>query len=248
MTERVHLRVYPFLQGGTDMKIIAHRSGPTVLPEQTVQSALLALKEGADMIEVDTRFTKDGAVAVSHDLNVSRVFGDDRNVCDMTAAEFLALRHADAPAYCSHLLKDYLRSGVAPILLHIKESGEKLPALLELLKKHDYLDKVVFGVQESADISVIRAFHAGAKVLAFMPKAENAEEFIAAGADYIRLWEQWLTDERVNAVLSSGRKLWIMANNEELGFAYSSPAILKKWQEMGVDGVLLNDISPAAEL
>ena len=53
MTERVHLRVYPFLQGGTDMKIIAHRSGPTVLPEQTVQSALLALKEGADMIEVE---------------------------------------------------------------------------------------------------------------------------------------------------------------------------------------------------
>jgi len=230
------------------MKIIAHRSGPTVLPEQTIQSAELALREGADMIEADTRFTKDGAVAVSHDLNVSRVFGEDREVCDMTAEEFRALRHADAPGYCSHLLEDYLKSDVAPILLHIKESGDKLPILLELLKKFDYLDKVVFGVQESCDIAVIRAFHPGAKILAFMPRAECAEEFIAAGADYIRLWEQWMTEERVNAVLSSGRKLWIMANNEELGFAYSSPAILRKWQEMGVDGVLLNDISPAKEL
>ena len=230
------------------MKIIAHRSGPTSLPEQTVQSALLALSEGADMIEVDTRFTKDGAVAVSHDLNVGRVFGEDRLVCDMTAAEFRSLRHVDAPGYCSHLLEDYLKSGVAPMLLHIKESGEKLPILLELLKKHDYLGKVVFGVQESADIAVIRAFYPDAKVLAFMPKAENAEEFIAAGADYIRLWEEWMTDERVNAVLSSGKGLWIMANNPELGFAYSSPEILRKWQVMGVDGVLLNDISPAKEI
>ena len=230
------------------MKIIAHRSGPTSLPEQTVQSALLAFSEGADMIEVDTRFTKDGVVAVSHDLNVSRVFGEDKQVCDMTAAEFRALRHADAPGYCSHLLEDYLKSGVAPILLHIKESGEKLPILLELLKKHDYLDKVVFGVQESADIAVIREVYPAAKVLAFMRKEENAEEFIAAGADYIRLWEQWMTDERVNTVLSSGKGLWIMANNPELGFAYSSPEILRKWQAMGVDGVLLNDISPAKKI
>lgn len=230
------------------MKIIAHRSGPTSLPEQTVQSAKLALSEGTDMVEVDTRFTKDGQVAISHDLNVQRVFGVNREVCDMTAGEFRALRHADAPAHCSHLLEDYLKSGVSPILLHIKESGEKLPILLDTLKKYGYLDKVVFGVQESDDIAVIRAYHPAAKVLAFMPKAESAEEFIEAGADYIRLWEEWMTEERVNAVLSSGRGLWIMANNPELRFAYSSPEILRKWQAMGVDGVLLNDISPAKEI
>lgn len=230
------------------MKIIAHRSGPTVLPEQTIQSAMLALREGADMIEVDTRFTKDNFVAISHDLNVERVFGEDKQVCDMTAAEFLALRHADAPGYCSHLLEDYLKSGVAPILLHIKENGEKLQILLELLKKYDYLDKVVFGIQASGDVAVIRAFHPAAKILAFMRNAEDAEEYIAAGADYIRLWEQWLCDERINAVLSSGKGLWIMANNPELGFGYSSPALLKQWKDMGVDGVLINDISPAKEI
>ena len=57
-----------------------------------------------------------------------------------------------------------------------------------------------------------------------------------------------MTDERVNAVLSSGKGLWIMANNPGLGFAYSSPEILRKWRDIGVDGVLLNDISPAKEI
>ena len=49
------------------MKIIAHRSGPTVFPEQTIRSALFAKENGADLVEIDVRFTKDKKLAVSHD-------------------------------------------------------------------------------------------------------------------------------------------------------------------------------------
>lgn len=230
------------------MKLIAHRSGPTVLPEQTIPSARLALQSGADMVEVDTRFTADNRIAVCHDDSAGRVFGVDKRICDMTAQEFRSLRHTDDPAFPSHLLEDYLRCGIAPLLLHIKESGDRLPLLLDCLKRHEYLDKVVFGVQQTEGIAVIRDFYPRARILAFMPAAENADEFIEKGADYIRLWEQWITEIRIKQILDAGREVWVMANNPELGFAHSSPEILRGWKEMGISGVLLNDIRPGLEI
>ena len=78
------------------MKIIAHRSGPTVFPEQTIRSALFAKENGADLVEIDVRFTKDKKLAVSHDENAARVFGVDKNIGEMSSDEFAALRHKNA--------------------------------------------------------------------------------------------------------------------------------------------------------
>ncbi len=74
------------------------------------------------MVEIDVRFTKDKQIAVTHDKNVSRVFRVDREVSDMTAEEFLALRHKRCREYPAHLLTDYLVCDVMPLLLRIKES------------------------------------------------------------------------------------------------------------------------------
>lgn len=128
------------------MKIIAHRSGPTVFPEQTIRSALFAKENGADLVEIDVRFTKDKKLAVSHDENAARVFGVDKNIGEMSGDEFAALRHKNARTYTSHFLEDYMESGVGPLLIHVKED-EVLDALLESIEKHDYLHKVVLGVQ-----------------------------------------------------------------------------------------------------
>ena len=59
------------------MKIIAHRCGPTIYPEQTMTSARLALKNGADYVEIDVRYSKDKIIVCSHDANTQRVFGAD---------------------------------------------------------------------------------------------------------------------------------------------------------------------------
>ena len=87
------------------MKIIAHRCGPTVYPEQTITSARFALYSGADLVEVDVRYTKDKKIACSHDANVKRVFGVDRLVSDMTAEEFLSLRQAKDSSFPLRILQ-----------------------------------------------------------------------------------------------------------------------------------------------
>ncbi len=221
---------------------IAHRSGPSIYPEQTIRSAKYAIEQGADMVEVDVRFTKDKEIAITHDKNVSRVFGVEREVSDMTAEEFLALRHKRSREYPAHLLTDYLACKVAPLLLHIKEP-EVVPALLSCLDEHDYLDKVVFGVQNLESVSLIRAYKPDLKILAFMPKVEDIKAFSEAGVDYIRLWEKWMTKENIRAVRDSGKKLWIMSGNYDGHDAGEPPEEgLRMVLESEVDGILINDI------
>ena len=77
--------------------IIAHRCGPGRFPEQSLASARHALALGADLVEMDVRYTRDGAPVICHDENALRVFGVDRRCGEMSLEEFRALRHADDP-------------------------------------------------------------------------------------------------------------------------------------------------------
>ena len=52
------------------MRLIAHACGPTVFPSNTVLSAREALKNGADMVELDLQFTSDGKLAVFHENDI----------------------------------------------------------------------------------------------------------------------------------------------------------------------------------
>ena len=106
------------------MKIIAHRSGPTVFPEQTIRSALFAKENGADLVEIDVRFTKDKKLAVSHDENAARVFGVDKNIGEMSGDEFAALRQKQT---FQTLLEAYRKAKLA-----------ELDAYYDKLKRTDY--------------------------------------------------------------------------------------------------------------
>lgn len=225
------------------MRKIAHRSGPTVYPEQTVASALLALQNGADMIEIDTRFSKDGVIIVSHDDNLERVFGVNIRTNELTADEFKALPHKNAPDYHGHALEDYVAAGAFPMLIHVKEGGEKLPALLGFLKEKNSLDKVILGVSRTPDIAFIKQYDETIRVLAFMRSPDCIEESAEAGADYIRLWEAWFTEALFGSIKNLGKEVWIMAGNTG-GFetGYTSGKKLEYFKSLPVDGILVNDI------
>ncbi len=228
------------------MKIIAHRAGPTKYPEQTIQSAKYALSCGADLVEMDVRYTRDKGLACMHDPSALRVFGVDKLIEDMSEAEFRALRHKENRAYSSHMAEDYIACGVYPLLIHVKD-WSVLDDLLELLQKNNYLDKVVFGVQNVEAVKKLKDYTPSLKVLAFMPGVDKIEEFANAGADYIRLWENWMTDESVERVKKTGKELWIMVGQDVVGHdewvGVTTKEGIKKMLEYKVDGILINDIT-----
>jgi len=149
------------------MRIIAHRSGPRIYPEQTILSAKDALTQGADMIEIDVRSTSDKKLAVFHDDAAGRILGVDKEICDMTATEFLSLRHKENPEFCPHVFEDYLKCSIAPLLIHIKQD-EVFEELFGLINQYNYADKVVIGAVSLDFVKRVKKEYPQVKVLAFM--------------------------------------------------------------------------------
>ncbi|EJC83930.1 glycerophosphoryl diester phosphodiesterase [Rhizobium leguminosarum bv. trifolii WSM2297] len=78
---------------------IGHRGASGHERENTITAFRRAAELGAEMWELDTQLTRDGVVVVSHDDHLERVFGIDRRISEMTAAELAALDGVDVPSF-----------------------------------------------------------------------------------------------------------------------------------------------------
>jgi glycerophosphoryl diester phosphodiesterase len=70
---------------------IAHRGASGHRTENTLAAFEFASALGADMWELDTQLSRDGVVMVSHDDSLLQVFGIDRRISALTAAEIAAV-------------------------------------------------------------------------------------------------------------------------------------------------------------
>ena len=96
------------------VKIIAHRGASYLAPENTIASARLAWKSGADAVECDIWLSKDNKIMCSHDVDTKRTTGQDYKINETDSK---VLRKLDAGSF-----KDE------------KYRGEKLPYLKDLIK------------------------------------------------------------------------------------------------------------------
>ncbi len=111
------------------IEVIAHRGASAHAPENTLSSFALALRLGADCIELDVRATSDGVPVVLHDPTLERTAGIRRAIADMSAAELAALPTSRRPPTLDEVLDafgtrtDYLvevkriEVGTEPVLL-----------------------------------------------------------------------------------------------------------------------------------
>jgi len=227
------------------MQIIAHRCGTDRYHEQTIAAARHSLACGVDFVEVDVRFTKDHKPVVIHDPTPESLYGVTTPICELTETEFLALRRIKDPAVCGHSFRHYLDCGIDRMLFHCKEGGQQLCEIIDLCREYGILDKVVFGPQYAEDIRILKACAPSVAVLAFMWSPDDTEAMAEAGADYIRLWDQWCTPEHIARVKATGKKLWIMSNRPTVGEIADKPAAYADYVAWGADGILVNEIEPA---
>ncbi|MCZ6463034.1 MAG: glycerophosphodiester phosphodiesterase family protein [Proteobacteria bacterium] len=75
--------------------MIAHRGASGYRPENTLPAYALAAQQRADMIEIDLHYTRDGAIAVSHDAKLERLGRRDVEIQDLNLAELRTLNAGD---------------------------------------------------------------------------------------------------------------------------------------------------------
>ena len=76
--------------------IFAHRGASAHAPENTLASFELAIRQGADAIELDAKLTADGQVVVLHDRTVDRTTNGSGEVNHLNLAQ---LRMLDAGSH-----------------------------------------------------------------------------------------------------------------------------------------------------
>lgn len=74
-------------------RLIAHRAGGVLAPENTLSGFELARRLGCQMVEIDAMLTRDGVPILSHDEELGRAILGEGKVADRTYAE---MRQLDA--------------------------------------------------------------------------------------------------------------------------------------------------------
>ncbi|MDT0510698.1 MULTISPECIES: glycerophosphodiester phosphodiesterase family protein [unclassified Halomonas] len=66
-----------------EVTVIAHRGSSLDAPENTLPAIHRALDDGADMVELDVRLTRDHQVVLYHDSSLQRLTGDPRRIGEL---------------------------------------------------------------------------------------------------------------------------------------------------------------------
>lgn len=102
------------VEGNGNIEVTAHRGASQYYPENTMAAFRGAFMQGADVVELDVRETRDGQLVVLHDDNVKRVTGVDRDIWAMTYDE---VKELDAGSSFSE-----------------KYAGERIPLLSDVVR------------------------------------------------------------------------------------------------------------------
>lgn len=247
---------------GSRPLIIAHRGYSSAAPENTLASFKLAMKAGADFVELDTYHSKDGIPFVLHDSSLDRTTdatnrwgGAKIAPASRTLAE---LKTLDAgkwfdPQFAGTRLStlvealDVIQGGGGMTLVERKEGDPATMA--EILTQKRLINRVVV---QSFDWQFLKGFHAlqpdqvlGAlgvpKCLAdgtkpaFKDKTLNAQwldELAKTGAK-IAVWNKDVTRESVALAHQRGLKVWV--------YTIDDPQLANEFLDMGVDGLITNN-------
>ena len=136
------------------VSIVGHRGAPDCAPENTMASFNEALRQGADIIELDVQLSADGHVMVFHDGRLDRTSNGHGSLAEGTLAE---LRMLDAgswfgPRFAGEAiptLEEILAwaKDAVPLLIELKYDGTPGPALgsavVQLIQAYKMTDRVM---------------------------------------------------------------------------------------------------------
>lgn len=126
--------------------ITAHRGYSSEYPENTFAAFIAAEEANVGWIELDVRKTKDNQLVVSHDANLSRVFGINKNINYVNYSEIEAI---DLNGEYIPLLEDiikYIKRTKIKLNIEIKDNDIE-QQVIDLINKYDFSQQCVISSQ-----------------------------------------------------------------------------------------------------
>lgn len=230
----------------------AHRGFKTILPENSLPAFGAAVAMGAEEIEFDLWFTKDGEVVSIHDSTLDRVSNGTGKIWEYTLSE---LKEFDFGAKCGAEFKgmkiptfeDILKKFACHCIMniHLKTEGEKpeyLDKVVKLIKKYD-CEKYVYLM--SGEDSLLERLQTEYPEITRCCGGGNGrwqivERAIKYGCKKLQLVKGYFNQEMIDRAHENGiicNVFW--SDNEEE---------TQKFLDMGIDVILTNDYNRIAQI
>lgn len=181
--------------------VVAHRGLAPGYPENTLPAFRHALMIGVDYIEVDLRMTKDGIPVIMHDDTVDRTTDGHGDVGTFTLSDIKKLdagvrmgpEFAETQVPTLEETLALITSLKGKLLLDIKSSSDlDCEKVVRLIERHNAVKDVIVGARSVEDVKRFRSLNADIRILGFIPGIRDIKKFVAADADFIRLWLRWI--------------------------------------------------------
>ncbi|MFJ8359932.1 glycerophosphodiester phosphodiesterase [Streptomyces sp. NPDC093984] len=141
-------------------RVIGHRGSPRRAPENTIASFEAAAGHGADYVETDVQFTKDGQPVIMHDATVDRTTDGTGRIDELTAQEVSRLT-VKGGGHVPTLRQALTAVKAQPVRLLLEIKGPQTSAavdqVLRLVSETGMTDRTVV---QSFDENIVR--HAAA--------------------------------------------------------------------------------------
>jgi glycerophosphoryl diester phosphodiesterase len=211
---------------------IAHRGDPIAARENTLPSFVAARRQGADMIELDLRRSRDGEIVVLHDPTLERLWGVARAVVDLDLAQ----------------------------LNGIGQAGERIPTFRQVLEEIDLPIMVDFTGRDVVEGALVVARQAGAmERCLFVTGNVHALRALRSLAPEARIGVTWVKPEPPDPslLIELGAEYWNpmfrlvtperVADVHQLGVKVSTwtvdqPRHMRRLVAAGVDAIVSNRI------
>ena len=232
---------------------VAHRGQRATFPEQTLEAYVEAIRLGADGIETDVQQTRDGHLAMLHDLTVDRTTDGQGPIAGMDWADVRALdagswrgqRFAGAriPSL-DETIELVVHAGLL-LCVEIKGTASDAPrtavAVARLIHDRGLVDQVFISSFDHAALAAARQ-EAGSPLLApeRLPEAGPSDPDVAvaqaAALDAAVLQHRWedLTTEVVEALHGAGTAVW--------SWPIDTLESIERSVELGCDAVIGDDV------
>ena len=225
----------------SEVAITAHRGAKVSAPENTLASFRAAMEAGADYIELDVQQTRDSQIVVMHDADFMRMGGDPRKVCEVTAAEIAGIDIGQKydPAFTGEhapMLEEVidLVRGRMKINIELKYNvpdSTLAPAVVELLRRKDFLDQVVITSLDYGALKQVERIEPSLRTGHIVTAAVG--NVVRTEADFLSLNSAKATPLLIRQAHRAGKEVHVWTVNR--------PEVMLRMIERGVDNIITDD-------
>ena len=246
----VLLNTYFGVKNNKKILVTAHRGASLLYPENTMSAFIGAKELGAKWIELDVQQTKDRQIVVSHDSNIKRVTGIDRNIIDMN---YFELKEFDFGSFFNEKFKDeriplldevlvFAKNNNINLNIELKPNGREInfeKQVIDLIKKYNYENKCVVASFDYNAIKNVKKIDKDIKTVYLMSSIIDDIETLNY-ADVYSIESSIINKDLVTKIHNLGKEIYAWTVNTKKG--------INKMINLNVDNIITDDVKLANEL